>query len=85
MGARIRDRVGVVAAVKGTYIMAASYAGMLGVPLLLWILSIISPFHPPASARDVLLFLIAIGSIAFGAVGLRDAYIHGSRRVRNRE
>ncbi|MEM0120149.1 MAG: hypothetical protein QW514_02650 [Thermoprotei archaeon] len=62
---------------RASRIMILSYLGMAGVPILLWLIAIMSPFNQTATARDVLAFLAALGAIVFGFVGVRDAYVHG--------
>ncbi len=63
---------------RASRVMFLSYLGMVGVPILLWLIAIMSPLNHTATAREVLGVLAALGAIAFGAVGIRDAYVHGS-------
>jgi hypothetical protein len=63
---------------RASRVMLLSYLGMVGVPILLWLIAIMSPLNQTATAREVLGFLAALGAIVFGVVGIRDAYVHGS-------
>lgn len=62
---------------RASRIMFLSYVGMVGVPLLLWLIAVASPFHGTLTFREVLGVLVALGSIVFGVIGVRDAYIRG--------
>jgi hypothetical protein len=55
---------------------------MIGVPVLIIILAILSPLSGSAFGvvRDVVEILIGAGSIIYGAVSVRTIYIHGRRR-----
>jgi len=64
---------------SGFKIMMFFYGSMIGVPLLLWIVSILSALDIFLTVRIVLGILIAIGSIIFGAAGIREVFIHGNR------
>jgi len=57
-------------------IMLLNYLGMAGVPVLIWLIAVMSPIHQTLVAREVLAVLAALAAIAFGAVGVRDAYVH---------
>ncbi len=65
---------------KGSRMMLFEYATMMGVPLLLWLLAVSSGFGGTASLRQALALLIGLGSLVYGAVGLRAVYFHGGRR-----
>lgn len=71
--------------------MFFDYVAMMGVPVLLVLLAVSSLIFPGGNARNgagasgpggvirtVLLILIAAGAIVYGAIGIREAYIHGS-------
>ncbi|MDG6934064.1 MAG: hypothetical protein JRN68_05150 [Nitrososphaerota archaeon] len=67
---------------KGSTLMFFQYLGMIGVPVLIIILAILSPLSGSAFGvvRDVVEILIGAGSIIYGAVSVRTIYIHGRRR-----
>ncbi len=62
---------------KASAPMFLYYLGMIGVPVLLVLLaaSTLAPVGP--LVRIVLLAVIAAGSLAYGAVALREALVHG--------
>jgi hypothetical protein len=62
---------------RASRVMFLSYLGMVGVPLLLWLIAITSPLHQTQLFREVLAVLAALGALTFGFVGVRDAYVHG--------
>jgi hypothetical protein len=64
---------------KGSQLMLFSYLTMIGVPILLWIISVTSPVPQTASLREALAVLVGIGSIVFGAVGMREVFLHGGK------
>ena len=53
------------------------YAAMVGVPVLLWLIAVLSPVSGTALLRLVLSLLAGIGSIIFGIVGFREVFVHG--------
>lgn len=53
------------------------YAAMVGVPLLLWIISISYAVPGLEWLRVVLAALAGIGSIVFGVVGFKEVFVHG--------
>lgn len=61
-------------------IAVLTYVTMIGVPLLLWVLAVTGPFVALHLIRDVLLGLMGIGAIVFGAVGINEVFIHGKER-----
>ncbi|MGC8661820.1 MAG: hypothetical protein ACP5TZ_04890 [Nitrososphaeria archaeon] len=65
---------------KASKVMVLEYIAMMGVPLLLIISVIIIPFHGIEYARYALMVLVAIGSIVYGAIGIKDVYVKGERR-----
>lgn len=65
---------------KGSSIMLFEYVTMVGIPLLLFIVVILSPISGAGLFREALLALIGIGSVVFGAVALLDVYYRGSKK-----
>jgi hypothetical protein len=66
---------------RGSQFMLFSYLTMIGVPILLWIISVTSPFPQTAPLREVLAILVGTGSIVFGAVGMREVFLHGGEKT----
>ncbi|MEM0075002.1 MAG: hypothetical protein QXG05_03135 [Nitrososphaerota archaeon] len=64
---------------RASRIMLLEYIAMLGVPVLLLIEVILTPFQGIAALRTAIIILIALGSVIYGAIGLRDVYIRGGR------
>jgi hypothetical protein len=65
---------------KGSTVMFFGYLTMIGVPVLLLLLALSRALSPRGAAGNILLFIIGIGSIVYGVIGLREAYIHGGKR-----
>jgi len=66
---------------KASYIMFFEYLGMIGVPVLLLLLALSALLFPNTLVQKILLALIAAGSAAYGAVGVREVYIHGRKKA----
>jgi hypothetical protein len=64
---------------SGFRYMMFFYGAMAGVPVLLWLLSVLSAIDTANIAKIFLGFLIAIGSIIFGVVGIKEVFVHGKR------
>jgi len=64
---------------KASYIMLFGYITMIGIPVLLILLSFLSPFPASASLRFALTILIGIGAIIYGVVAIRAIYLHSER------
>ncbi len=65
---------------KASYVMFFGYLGMIGVPVLLLLLALSTLLFPGALVQKILLVLIAAGSAAYGAVGIREVYVHGGKK-----
>ena len=50
------------------------YGAMAGVPILLWLIAVMSPFPQLHLIRYVLGILAGIGSIVFGILGYREVF-----------
>ncbi|MEM0118292.1 MAG: hypothetical protein QXV32_07575 [Conexivisphaerales archaeon] len=61
---------------KAAYIMLFGYITMIGLPVLLIISSVLAPFSAAQTVRYIINFLIALGSIIYGAVAIRAIYLH---------
>jgi hypothetical protein len=66
--------------VKASAIMIFEYMGMLGVPALLLALAIFALLGIGGTARTVLLLLICAGCLVYGAIAVREVYVHGGRK-----
>jgi hypothetical protein len=65
---------------KASYIMFFEYLGMIGVPVLFLLLALAALLFPGGVVQLVLLALIAAGSLLYGAIGIREAFIHGGKK-----
>ncbi len=63
----------------GFNLMAPFYASMTVVPLLMWVIAVISPVPGLSWLRLDLAVLVGIGSVAFGVIGFREVFVHGKR------
>lgn len=64
---------------KASQVMFFGYLTMMGVPLLLWLLAVTSTLGLNTLSY-ILSFFIAVGSVVYGAVGIREIYMHGRRQ-----
>jgi hypothetical protein len=65
---------------KASSIMIFEYMGMLGVPVLLLALAV-STFVPAGgTARALLLLLIGAGCLVYGAIAVRQVFVHGGKK-----
>lgn len=58
----------------GFNMMVFFYGAMAAVPILMWIIAVSSPFPATLALRQVLGFLVAIGSITFGVIGFKEVF-----------
>jgi threonine/homoserine/homoserine lactone efflux protein len=65
---------------KASFFMFFGYLTMMGVPVLLALLALNAALLNSAAVRTMLLVLIGAGCIVYGAVGIREVFIHGRRR-----
>jgi hypothetical protein len=65
---------------KASFIMFFSYLTMMGVPVLLVLLALSALFLPDRRIQTVLLILIGAGVVVYGAVGIREVFVHGGRK-----
>jgi hypothetical protein len=65
---------------KASSIMIFEYMGMLGVPVLLLALALFALVPISGVPRIVLLLLIGAGCLVYGAIAVRDIYIHGGKK-----
>jgi hypothetical protein len=64
---------------KASHLMFFNYVAMIGVPVLLGGLAACVLFGAGRTVTVVLLALIGAGCLIYGAVGIREAYIHGGK------
>lgn len=62
---------------KGFNIMFFFYGAMAGVPILLVLAALLSPFPQWSLLREILFILIGIGSIIYGVIGFKEVFGHG--------
>jgi hypothetical protein len=65
---------------KASSLMIFEYMGMLGVPVLLLALALFALVPIAGVPRTVLLLLIGAGCLVYGAIAVRDIYIHGGKK-----
>jgi hypothetical protein len=65
---------------KASFFMFFDYVAMMGVPVLLVLLALSTLFFPHRGVQTVLLILIAAGAVVYGAIGIRETFIHGGRK-----
>ncbi len=65
---------------RASFFMFFDYVAMMGVPVLLVVLAVSTLFIPRGAFQTVLLVLIAAGALVYGAVGIREAFVHGRRK-----
>jgi hypothetical protein len=65
---------------KASSIMIFEYMVMLGVPVLLLALALFALIPIGGTARTILLLLIGAGCLVYGAIAVRDIYIHGGKK-----
>ncbi len=53
------------------------YGAMAGVPLLLWLVAMLSPYPQYHVVRLAFIALAAVGSIVFGIMGYKEVFSHG--------
>jgi hypothetical protein len=65
---------------RASSLMFFGYLGMIGVPVLLFILVVSGLVLPYGVMRSILFLLIGAGSLLYGAIGIREVYIHGGKK-----
>ncbi|MGA2639450.1 MAG: hypothetical protein ABSG21_00950 [Spirochaetia bacterium] len=65
---------------KASSIMIFEYMGMLGVPVLLLALAVFALVPVGGAVLTILLLVIAAGCLVYGAIAVRDIYIHGGKK-----
>ena len=79
MGGGICRHDSEVAAVKASFFMFFNYLTMMGVPVLLVLLALAALLGAGPGIRTALLILIAAGTIVYGAIGIREVFVHGRK------
>jgi hypothetical protein len=69
-----------VAAVKASFFMFFNYLVTMGVPVLLLLLALDAMVIHSGILGTVLKILIGVGSLVYGAIGIREVFVHGRRR-----
>ena len=62
---------------KASFFMFFNYVATIGVPVLLVFLSLSTLISRAGGIRIALLILIAAGSLVYGVIGIREAFVHG--------
>lgn len=62
---------------KASPLMFFNYIAMIGTPVLLAALAVTALIGIAGVVRTVLLLAIAAGCLIYGAVGIREAFLHG--------
>ena len=65
---------------RASPIMFFNYIAMIGVPVLLGALAATVLFGAGRTIQVILLALIGAGCLIYGAIGIREAYIHGGKK-----
>ena len=65
---------------KASFFMFFDYVAMMGVPVLLVLLALSSLVISGSGFRTALLILMAAGALIYGAIGIREAFVHGRRK-----
>ena len=65
---------------RASIFMFFNYAATIGVPLLMLLLAVNAAAFHQGTVQTVLLVLIAAGCLVYGAVGIREVYVHGGPR-----
>ena len=64
---------------KASFFMFFDYLTMMGVPALLVLLAVFALTGVRGAVQTVLLILIAAGAMVYGAIGIREVFVHGRR------
>jgi hypothetical protein len=65
---------------KASPVMFFNYLGMIGVPVLLVALAVASLLGLGRTVQFGLLVPIAAGCLLYGAIGMREVFIHGGKK-----
>jgi hypothetical protein len=65
---------------RASFLMFFGYVTMIGVPVLLVAFALSTLFFPDRVVQAVLLILIAAGTVVYGAIGIREVFVHGGRK-----
>jgi hypothetical protein len=65
---------------KASFFMFFDYLTMMGVPVLLVLLALDALAVHSRALQIVLRVLIGAGCLVYGAIGVREVFIHGRRR-----
>ncbi len=62
---------------KASFLMFFNYLTMMGVPVLLVLLAVCAIVGARGAILTILLILIAAGAVVYGAIGIREVFVHG--------
>jgi hypothetical protein len=65
---------------KASFFMFFDYVAMIGVPVLLVLMTLNAAFVHLGAVQTVLLLLIGAGCLVYGAVGIREVFVHGGKK-----
>lgn len=65
---------------KASFFMFFYYLGLIGVPVLLLVVALLALLSVGGVVTTILLIAIGAGSIAYGAIALRECYFHGGQK-----
>jgi hypothetical protein len=65
---------------KASFVMFLDYVAMIGVPVLMVLLALNAAFVHEGTVQTVLLLLIGAGCLVYGAVGVREVFVHGGKK-----
>ena len=65
---------------KASFFMFFNYVAMIGVPVLMLLVALNAALIHLATLQTILLILIGAGSLIFGAVGIREVFVHGGSK-----
>jgi hypothetical protein len=65
---------------KASFFMFFDYLTMMGVPVLLVLLALDAAVIHSGALEIALRILVGAGCIVYGAIGIREAFVHGRRR-----
>ena len=64
---------------KASFFMFFNYLTMMGVPVLLVLLALDAAVIHSGALAAILRILIGAGCLVYGAVGIREVFVHGRR------
>ena len=65
---------------KASFFMFFDYVAMIGAPVLMIVLALNAALVHSGVLQTVLLVLIGAGCVVYGAVGIREVFVHGGKK-----